>query len=100
MVVAADGQPKATFQAPPLKHDAAVGSGHALAKAVHTHAPAYLGLISTFCCHSLTSKIIIKTPNSGCTAGVFDSPDLPIGWGRVAIITHAKGFGQTSLLLC
>jgi hypothetical protein len=79
MVVTADGQPEATFQAPPLKHDAAVGSGHALAKAVHTHAPAYLGLISTFCCHSLTSKIIIKTPNSGCTAGVFDSPDLPIG---------------------
>ena len=79
MIIATDGQPEAAFQTPPLKHNAAIGSGHALAKSVHAHAPANLRLISTFCCHSLPSKIIIKTPNSGCTAGVFDSPDLPIG---------------------
>jgi hypothetical protein len=65
MIIAADGQPEATFQTAPLKHDAAIGGGHALAKAVHAHTPADLWLISAFCCHSLTSKIIIKTPNSG-----------------------------------
>ena len=81
MIIAADGQPEATFQTTPLKHDAAIGSGHALAKAVHTHAPADLGLICTFCCHALTSKIIIKTPNSGFSAGVFDSPGAAHGIG-------------------
>jgi hypothetical protein len=76
MVVAADGQPEATFQAPPLKHNTAIGSGHALAEAMNADAPADLGLIGTFCCHSLPSKKIIKTPNSGCSAGVFVSvPD-------------------------
>jgi hypothetical protein len=79
MIIAADGQPEATFQTPPFKHDTAIGSGHALAKSVHAHAPANLRLISTFCCHSLPSKIIIKTPNSGFTAGVFDSPGLLTG---------------------
>jgi hypothetical protein len=54
--VAADGQPQAAFQAPPLEHDAAIRSGHALAETVHAHAPAYLGLVSTFGCHSLTPK--------------------------------------------
>jgi hypothetical protein len=71
MIVAADGQPGAAFQTPPLEHQAAICSGHALAKAMHTHAPPDLGLICTFCCHSQTSKIIIKTPNSGFSAGVF-----------------------------
>jgi hypothetical protein len=79
MIIAADGQPKAPFQTAPLKDDAAIGSGHALAKTVHAHAPADLGLICTFCCHALTSKIIIKTPNSGFSAGVFDSPVLLMG---------------------
>jgi len=65
VIVAANGQPEATFQTAPLKHDAAIGSGHALAKAMHAYTPADLGLIRTFCCHSLPSKIIIKTPNSG-----------------------------------
>lgn len=51
MIIAADGQAEATFQTPTLKHDATIGSGHALAKAVHTHAPADFGLIWTFCCH-------------------------------------------------
>jgi hypothetical protein len=79
VIIAADGQPEATFQTAPLKHDAAIGGGHALAKAVHAHTPADLWLISAFCCHSLTSKIIIKTPNSGKPAGVFDSPGLLTG---------------------
>jgi hypothetical protein len=96
MVIAADGQPQAALQAPPLEHDASIGRGHALAKAMHAHAPANLGLIRTFCCHSLPSKIIIKTPNSGCSAGVFDGLIPLTGGGRVAIITHAGGFGQTS----
>jgi hypothetical protein len=84
MIVAANGQPEATFQAAPLQHDAAVSSGHALAKAMHTDTPANLGLISTFCCHSQSSKKIIKTPNSGITAGVFKCVPAPAwdgdGW--------------------
>jgi len=44
MIIAADGQPKAPFQATPLKDNAAIGSGHALAKTVHTHAPTDLGV--------------------------------------------------------
>jgi hypothetical protein len=51
MIIAADGQAEATFQTPSLKHDAAIGSGHTLAKTVHTDAPPDLGLIGTFCCH-------------------------------------------------
>jgi len=73
VIIAADGQPEATLQATPLEHDAAIGSGHALAKAMDTYAPADLGLIRTFCCHLLSSKKIIKTPNSGPAAGVFVS---------------------------
>ena len=56
MVIAADGQPEAAFEAAPLKDDTAISSGHALAKAVHAHAPADPGLIRTFCCHSLPRK--------------------------------------------
>jgi len=84
MVIAADGQPKATFKTAPLKHDASIRSGHTLAETVHAHAPANLGLIRTFCCHSLPSKIIIKTPNSGFTrrgfrVGPDQAPDRD-GW--------------------
>jgi len=74
MVITANGQPDAASQTAPLEHLATICSGHTLAKAMHTHAPADLGLISTFCCHALTSKKIIKTPNSGISAGVFDKP--------------------------
>jgi hypothetical protein len=56
MIIAADGQPEAAFQTPPLKHDAAISSGHALTKAMHAHAPPDLGLISTFCCHTLENN--------------------------------------------
>jgi hypothetical protein len=73
VIIAANSQPDASFQTPALEHLAAICAGHALAKAVHTHAPPDPGLIWTFCCHSLTSKIIIKTPDSGFTAGVFKS---------------------------
>ena len=45
--VAADGQAGAALQAPPLEHLAAICARHALAEAVHTHAPPDLGLIST-----------------------------------------------------
>jgi hypothetical protein len=71
VIVAPDGQPDAAFQTPPLEHLAAICTGHTLAKTMYAHAPPDLGLIWTFCCHSLTSKIIIKTPNSGASAGVF-----------------------------
>jgi hypothetical protein len=71
MIVAADGQPDAAFQSAPLEHISAICRGHALAEAMHAYAPPDPGLIWTFCCHALTSKIIIKTPNSGFAAGVF-----------------------------
>jgi hypothetical protein len=112
VVVAADRQPDAAFQAPALEHLSAICAGHALAKAMHAHAPPDPGLIWTFCCHALTSKIIIKTPNSGLSAGVFApvpvfygivpilhgiSPGSSTGWGRVAIIT--EGGDSVKLLL-
>jgi hypothetical protein len=71
VIIAADGQPDAAPQTASLEHSTTVCSGHALAKAMHTYAPPDPGLICTFCCHLLTSKIIIKTPNSGFAAGVF-----------------------------
>jgi hypothetical protein len=84
VIIAADGQPDAAPQTTPLEHRAAICTGHALAKSVHAHAPADPGLISTFRCHSLTSKKIIKTPNSGITAGVFKWVPAPAwdgdGW--------------------
>jgi hypothetical protein len=52
VIVAADCQPEAASQTPPLEHLTAIGAGHALAKAVHTHAPPDLRLIGTFCCHA------------------------------------------------
>jgi hypothetical protein len=71
VIVAANSQPEAAFQAPPFEHLPAICACHALAKAMDAHAPPDLGLIRTFCCHALTSKKIIKTPNSGFSAGVF-----------------------------
>jgi hypothetical protein len=56
VLIAADGQPYAALQASPLEHMAAISRGHALAKAMHTHAPPDLRLIRTFGCHSLTSN--------------------------------------------
>ena len=78
VIIAADGQADAAFQAPPLEHLATICTGHALAKAMYPHAPPDLGLIRTFCCHALTSIIIIK-PNSGFSAGVFDNPGFSTG---------------------
>jgi hypothetical protein len=71
VIVAADGQPDAASQTASLEHSTTICSGHALAEAMHTYTPPDPGLIWTFCCHSLTSKKIIKTPNSGFAAGVF-----------------------------
>jgi hypothetical protein len=71
VIIAADGQPDAALQAAPLENITAIRGGHALAKAMHAHPSPDPGLIWTFCCHALTSKKIIKTPNSGFTAGVF-----------------------------
>jgi len=61
VIVTADSQAEAAFQTPPLEDLATICAGHALAKAMHAHAPPDPGLVWTFRCHSLTSKIIIKT---------------------------------------
>jgi hypothetical protein len=61
VIIAANSQAQAALQTPPLEDLAAICGGHALAKAVHTHTPADPGLVWTFRCHSLTSKIRIKT---------------------------------------
>jgi hypothetical protein len=61
VIIAANSQAEAALQTPPLEDLAAICSGHALAKAVHTHTPADPGLVWTFRCHSLSSKISIKT---------------------------------------
>jgi hypothetical protein len=47
MLIAANGKAQAALHAAPLQNDAAIRSGHALAKAMHTHAAPDLGLIST-----------------------------------------------------
>jgi hypothetical protein len=51
VIIAADGQPDAAFQTPPLEYLAAICTGHALAKTMHAHTPPDPGLIWTFCCH-------------------------------------------------
>jgi hypothetical protein len=54
--VASGGQPQAAFHPSPLQDIATIRSRHAPAETVHTHAPPYPGLISTFRCHQLTPK--------------------------------------------
>jgi hypothetical protein len=79
VIIAPNSQPNAAFETPPLEYLAAICTGHALSKAMHAHAPPDSGLIRTFRCHSLTSKIIIKTPNGEFSAGVFDDPSSLMG---------------------
>jgi hypothetical protein len=77
VVVAVYGQAQAALQAATLEDLAAVGGGHALAKAMHTHASADLGLIRTFGCHSLTpNKTGYLPPASKREPVVFSS--LPL----------------------
>jgi hypothetical protein len=47
VIVHANGQSHAALQAPTLEYNAAIRSGHTLAKTMHAHAPPDLGLIST-----------------------------------------------------
>jgi hypothetical protein len=101
VVIAADSQPDATSQPPPLKYLATICTCHALAKTMYAHAPPDFWLIWTFRCHSNTSKIIIKTPNSGFSAGVFVS--VPVhGIGTGGNYNRGMGFGQrqTTLEMC
>jgi hypothetical protein len=64
MLIAANAQAQATFQAAPPQYLAAVCGGHALAEAVHSHTAPDLGLISTLG-HLLT-------PNKRITAFCID----------------------------
>jgi hypothetical protein len=89
VVITANRKPNPAFQASALENLTTIWTGHALPKAMHADPAPNLGLIWTFCCHALTSKIIIKTPNSGLSAGGFQiSPGSITGYWRVAIITE------------
>jgi hypothetical protein len=98
MVIAADGQPEATFQAPPLKHDAAIGGGHALAEAMYAYAPANLGLIGTFCCHYLPRKKLLKHRTAVIPPGFSCLSLIGYGIGTGGNYNLGGRFGQTSLL--
>jgi hypothetical protein len=83
--VAANGQAMASAQTAAFEDLATIGRGHALAEAMHAHAAADLGLISTLPFH-----ILIKTRSKLHTA------DFRWGLlGRSAIITEGMRFGQT-----
>jgi hypothetical protein len=58
--VAADGQAQAALQAPTLEDLASICAGHALAEAVHTHAPPDLGLISSLGHYTYSRKYELK----------------------------------------
>jgi hypothetical protein len=89
MLVAANAQAKAAFHAAPLQNLTAIRGGHALAEAMHTHAPPDLWLISTLG-HLQTPIKRIKTPNGGSSAGVF--------W-TVGNYNRGGRFGQRTITL-
>jgi len=86
--VAANGQTMAPAQAAALEDLATVGSGHALAKAMHAHAAADLWLIRSFR-HVRSSLKVLQLPGGSC-----GQDKIRIEADRREIIPYGGRFGQ------